>query len=166
MRGGAIVESGGIGALSKPTRTEWSGRSMVQRKWGNDQSPPGSFARKQARGAAAHARGLHAEHAAMAWLRQNGWTILEHRARTRWGEIDLVARRDDLLAFCEIKSRPSYGEAAECLTPCQMRRLANAAVALCAAHPDWLCGQMRFDVLLVVADGSVHHIADAFRPEM
>ncbi|GAA4494348.1 YraN family protein [Gluconacetobacter tumulicola] len=138
---------------------------MVQPEWGKDQLSAGLRARRQVRGAASHARGLHAEQTAMAWLRQGGWTILGHRARTRWGEIDLVARRDDLLAFCEVKCRPSYVEAAESLTRHQMRRLANAATALCAAHPDWVCGQMRFDVLLVTADGSVHHIADAFRPE-
>ncbi|WP_246376666.1 YraN family protein [Gluconacetobacter aggeris] len=138
---------------------------MVQPEWDKDQLSAGLRARRQVRGAASHARGLHAEQAAMAWLKQGGWTILGHRARTRWGEIDLVARRDDLLAFCEVKCRPSYVEAAESLTRHQMRRLANAATALCAAHPDWVCGQMRFDVLLVTADGSVHHIADAFRPE-
>jgi putative endonuclease len=121
--------------------------------------------RRRARGAASYQRGLRAEHLAGAWLQGHGWTILIHRARTRWGEIDLVARRGGMIVFCEVKCRPHYEAAAESLGRAQMRRLMNAAASLCATHPGWIYDEMRFDVMLVTADDAVHHIADAFRLE-
>ncbi|CAP55907.1 conserved hypothetical protein [Gluconacetobacter diazotrophicus PA1 5] len=121
--------------------------------------------RRRVRGAASYQRGLQAEQVAGAWLQEHGWTILMHRARTRWGEIDLVAQRGAMIVFCEVKCRPHYTTAAESLGRAQMRRLMNAAAWLCAAHPGWIYDEMRFDVLLVTAGDAVHHIADAFRLE-
>ncbi|NVN11260.1 MULTISPECIES: YraN family protein [Nguyenibacter] len=126
--------------------------------------------RRRARGAGAYRRGVRAEQLAALWLRDAGWTILLRRARTAWGEIDLVAARDDMLVFAEVKSRPLYDDdvtASEgaILGARQAGRLMNAAAALCAANPHWRYAEMRFDVLLVTADDAVHRIEDAFRLE-
>ena len=121
--------------------------------------------RRQARGAAAHQRGLLAEAAACAALVADGWTILARRLRTQAGEIDLAAERDGLLALVEVKARPNLAAAAGALGPRQQARLLAAAAAVTAEHPEWGRAGMRFDVVLVDAAGRVRRVADAFRLE-
>jgi len=55
--------------------------------------------------------GILAEHLATLILRLKGYRILAHRFAIREGEIDLVARRGDTLAFIEVKVRPTIDEA-------------------------------------------------------
>jgi len=45
------------------------------------------------------------ETAAAWWLRLKGWRILARRVRTPAGEVDLIARRGNLIAFVEVKRR-------------------------------------------------------------
>ncbi|MBW8271203.1 YraN family protein [Caldovatus aquaticus] len=113
--------------------------------------------------AAAEARGRAAEARAAVALAREGWTILARRVRTGAGELDLVAERDGLLAFVEVKARPRLAEAAAALSPRQRARLMAAAEAWLAANPGHGAAGMRFDVMLVAADGAVRRIADAFR---
>lgn len=114
---------------------------------------------------AAESRGRHAEARAAAVLEAEGWQIVARRVRTGLGEIDLIAERDGLLAFCEVKARPSLAEAAFALGPTQRRRLVAAAEAWMAAHPGHGAAGARFDVLLLDAAGRVRRIADAFRAD-
>jgi putative endonuclease len=115
------------------------------------------------RGARAYVSGVQAEDAAAAALTREGWQILARRARTPAGELDLVAEREGLLAFIEVKARPSLAEAAFALGPRQRARLLAAAECWLAEHPGHGAAGMRFDVMLVAVDGMVRRIADAFR---
>lgn len=115
------------------------------------------------RGARADVAGRAAEHAAAAALAAGGWTVLACRVRTPAGELDLVAEREGLLAFVEVKARPSLAEAAHALGPRQRARLTAAAECWLAENPGHGAAGIRFDVLLVAADGTVRRIADAFR---
>ena len=115
------------------------------------------------RGRAAQASGVAAENAASEALEADGWSVLARRLRTKAGEIDLVAEREGLLAFVEVKSRPDLGTAAASLGPRQRARLLAAAEIALAEHPEWGRAGVRFDVLLVDSAGRVRRIADAFR---
>ena len=115
------------------------------------------------RGRTAQAAGLAAEEAACAALAAEGWAILARRLRTGAGEIDIVAERDGLLAFAEVKSRPDLATAAAAVGPRQQARLLAAGEAALAANPGWGRAGVRFDVLLVDASGDVRRITDAFR---
>ncbi|MBR0669723.1 YraN family protein [Neoroseomonas soli] len=115
------------------------------------------------RGRRAEASGRDAEAIAAAALARGGWSVLARRARTPAGEIDLVAERDGLLAFIEVKARPSLSEAAHALGPRQRARLVAAAECWLAANPGHGEAGMRFDVVIVAADGTARRIADAFR---
>ena len=117
------------------------------------------------RGRAAQARGVTAEQAACAALERDGWTVLARRLRTAAGEIDMVAERDGLLAFIEVKARPDLLSAAVALGPRQRARLLAAGEIALAEHPGWGRAGVRFDVLLVDDAGRVRRIADAFRIE-
>ena len=123
--------------------------------------PRPAGATRPARGSLAEAAGRAAEALAEAAL--TGWTVLGRRVRTPAGELDLVAERDGLLAFIEVKARPSLREAAFALQPRQRARLVGAAECWLAANPGHGTAGMRFDVMLVAADGTVRRIADAFR---
>lgn len=117
------------------------------------------------RGGRAHASGVDAEALACAALERDGWAVLARRVRTAAGEVDAVAERDGLIAFVEVKRRPTLAGAAWALTPRQQARLTAAAEILLAEHSDWGRAGARFDVLLVDAAGAVRRIADAFRDE-
>ena len=119
--------------------------------------------RRLLRGRRAEAAGRSAETTAEAALQADGWTVLGRRIRTPAGEIDMIAERDGLLAFIEVKARPSLAAAAHALGPRQRARLVQAAECWLAAHPGHGQAGMRFDVLIVAADGTTRRIADAFR---
>ena len=121
--------------------------------------------RRRLRGAAAQGSGLIAEQAACTALAAQGWVILGQRLRTASGEIDIVAQKDGLLAFIEVKHRASLAEAAHALSARQRARLLAAGEILLAANPDWGQAGVRFAVIVVDAAGQVRRIADAFRRE-
>jgi hypothetical protein len=55
----------------------------------------------------AYRRGHFAEFAAAALLCLKGYRLLARRYRTPLGEIDLIAKRGRLVAFVEVKARPT-----------------------------------------------------------
>jgi len=67
-----------------------------------------------------------------------------------------------LLAFIEVKARPSLAEAAYALGPRQQARLLAAAECWMADNPGHGAAGVRFDVM-VVAGGEIRRIRDAFR---
>ncbi len=107
--------------------------------------------------------GLAAEESACRALVSDGWAILAKRVRTKAGEVDAVAEKDGLLAFVEVKARPTLAMAASALGARQQGRLMAAAEILLAEHPDWGCNGVRFDVMLVDGQSRVRRVADAFR---
>ena len=109
---------------------------------------------------AAEARGRWAEWLAMAGLFCKGYRLLDHRARTPAGEIDLVARKGDSLVFIEVKARANLEEALGALGPRQRERICRAAGLWMARHPAYGALFMRYDLFLV-APGRlpVHHRA-------
>src|SRR5713226_10219808 len=76
---------------------------------------------------AAFRTGLSAEARAAAYLMAKGYRILAKRFRTPHGEIDVVAKRRNLIAFVEVKARASLDEAAFAVTPRQQARILDAA---------------------------------------
>ena len=111
---------------------------------------------------AAFRTGLSAESRAAAYLMAKGYRILARRFRTPYGEIDLVARRRNLLAFVEVKARASLDDAAWAVTPRQQQRIVNAAQAWLMAHPEHAEFEMRFDAMLVAPKSLPRHLLAAF----
>jgi len=115
---------------------------------------------------AAFRTGLSAEARAAAYLMAKGYRILARRFRTPYGEIDLVARRRNLLAFIEVKARASLEDAAYAVTPRQQARIINAAQAWLqvwlAAHPEHADFELRFDAMLIAPRRLPRHLLAAF----
>jgi putative endonuclease len=91
-----------------------------------------------------------------------GFRILARRWRSPLGEIDIVARRRQLLVFAEVKARATLDEAAESVNERQRRRIAAAAEAWLAANPDKTILDIRFDAVLVTPGRIPRHIPAAF----
>jgi len=84
---------------------------------------------------AANRLGALAERLAVMLLCCKGYRILAFRYRVRGGEIDIIARRGDTLAFVEVKVRPTLDEAMSAIGEVKRRRISRAARAWLAAHP-------------------------------
>ena len=71
------------------------------------------------------AQGDAAEERACRHLEGSGFTIVKRNFRTRGGEIDIVARKGDVLVFVEVRSRevPGFGTPEESVTPAKRRRI-------------------------------------------
>jgi len=90
------------------------------------------------------------------------YRILAKRFRTTQGEIDIIARKRNLVAFVEVKARASLDDAAYAVTPRQQRRIIDAAQAWLMAHPDHAEFELRFDAILVAPRSLPRHLVAAF----
>ncbi len=120
-------------------------------------TPPEGAARRSA-----ERRGRRAETLAAWLLRLKGYRILARRTRTPVGEIDIIARRGRLVAFVEVKQRPSEAEAVQAVTAAGRRRIARAASLWLAGHPAASALDLRFDVVICVPGRLPRHIPHAF----
>ena len=127
-----------------------------------DREPPPPTTAASLERRAAFARGLSAESRAALLLIAKGFRIAARRFKCPLGEIDLVARRRQLLIFVEVKARETLDDAAEAVTPRQQRRIVAAAEAWLAHHPEDMACDMRFDVVLVAPRRLPQHIPAAF----
>ncbi len=89
-------------------------------------------------------------------LLEEGYSITARNFRTRYGEIDRIAQRDDLLVFVEVKMRRSdaYGGAAEAVDDRKGRQLYRMAEQFLMEHPELQDRDMRFDVVAIDIDAS------------
>jgi putative endonuclease len=107
--------------------------------------------------------GRTAETVAAIFLRLKGYRILAQRFRGQRGEVDLIARRGGIVAFIEVKRRPTHDEAAESISSRQRIRIAAAAEEFIAHHARLAGCGIRFDAVLVMPGKFPRHVADAWR---
>ncbi|RBP18099.1 putative endonuclease [Roseiarcus fermentans] len=103
----------------------------------------------EARRRLAHRFGLNAETIAAIWLTCKGYSILARRYAAHGGEIDLIARKGDAVAFVEVKARADLGSAAESIGPAKRRRIGRAARAWLARNPWAVDFTLRGDAVFV-----------------
>ncbi len=68
------------------------------------------------------ARGDIAEERAAQYLRENGFEIIDRNVSSRFGEIDIIALKFEVLHFVEVKSAYSYELAMQNITPKKLQR--------------------------------------------
>ena len=109
----------------------------------------------------AEAAGRRGERVAGWWLRLKGWRILDRRVRTPAGEVDLVARRGNLVAFVEVKARATAAELDFAIDERRLSRVAAAAEFLMPryAGPG---DDIRVDVILLAPGTRPRHIENAW----
>jgi putative endonuclease len=116
-----------------------------------------------------HRLGKRGEDLAAAHFERLGFVILERNFRRRWGELDLVARDQDRIVFCEVKTRRVGASSPfESLRERQCHRVRRVAVAwLHEQESRVFAPELRFDAVGVTFDGTgrlvaLEHLENAF----
>lgn len=110
--------------------------------------------------------GALGERIAERWLTKKGWRIVYRRFRVGHRDIDLVAQRDDVIAFVEVKARKGaeFGDPVEAVHQRKQRDLTKSAKVWIDRHGR--AGELyRFDVVgILVAEEKVlvKHVENAF----
>ncbi len=98
-----------------------------------------------------HVRGFGqwGEARAAEYLQQLGYTITARNWRTKFGEIDIIAQRDNTVYFFEVKSRASqrYGRAYEAVRWQKRLRIMQTAKLYVQLHPASQQRQLAFGVV-------------------
>lgn len=104
--------------------------------------------------------GRRGEEAAVGYLAELGYLILDRNWRCDQGELDIVARDGGELVVCEVKTRSSttFGTPAEAITPAKAARLRRLACMWAAAHGAG--GMPRVDVLGLLPAGPERFTVD------
>jgi putative endonuclease len=108
--------------------------------------------------------GNQGEDWACEYLRERGYEIAARNYRYGRAEIDIIARREKLLVFVEVKTRTnlSHGEPEAAVSTGKIGRMRKAAEHYIYAT-DWM-HDVRFDVIAISLGQERHlqHIEDAF----
>lgn len=115
-------------------------------------------------------KGRIGEEAALAWLKEQGYLILERNWRCRSGEIDIIAQLDGLVIFVEVRSRShvsKFGTPQESVDARKIHQVRSTAAVYLQSRGTASQPQIRFDVVAVMLDHrgttvSVNHIVNAF----
>ncbi len=114
--------------------------------------------------------GTEGEELAVHFLKKRGYTIIAKNYRTKFGEIDLIARDGDAIAFIEVKLRSgkNYGDPAEAVDQKKKSQISRVALYYLSREKaaNTIC---RFDTVSVLPDEKGSYacelIKDAFRIE-
>lgn len=113
--------------------------------------------------------GYLGEHYAKQYLINNNYNMIHSNYRNRFGEIDLICLKGEILAFIEVKSRYSlkYGLPLEAVTYYKANKIKNTA-RLFILQNNINSFYIRFDIIEVYfnyIDSSfkINHLEDAFR---
>ncbi|TKJ40289.1 YraN family protein [candidate division LCP-89 bacterium B3_LCP] len=112
--------------------------------------------------------GNEAEGQAAQYLQNKGYRIIVRNYRIRFAEIDIIAQKDDVLVFCEVKSSRFSGESHPEIRVGHKKQIKIAKCAqsfLVENRPSF--DSCRFDIIsvkLVRGETVVEHFENAFWP--
>ncbi len=78
--------------------------------------------------------GNRGEDRACVYLREQGFTIVDRNVYSRFGEIDVIAMKDEVLHFIEVKSAYDYDVAVQNITPKKMHRFLQTVASYQKKH--------------------------------
>ena len=107
--------------------------------------------------------GREGEAKAADYLRKKRYDLIGANYRCRFGELDLIAKKGELVIFVEVKLRKNdrFGAAADAVTAAKREKLRKAALSWLAATD--CTAPTRFDVIEIYTEtGRINHIENAF----
>ncbi len=113
--------------------------------------------------------GDEGEERAANFLQEKGYKITARKWRTREGEIDIIAEKDDYLVFVEVKTLPNatYDMLKKVLNSQKQQRIVKTSKCFLLNHREYISSYIRYDVIVLDMQGlpSVYHIENAFSEE-
>jgi putative endonuclease len=109
--------------------------------------------------------GKKGEQLAVDFLLKNGYTIVERNYRFQKAEVDIIAKKEDILAVIEVKTRSTidFGNPQDFVKPKQIQRLVTAVDEYVTVND--LNVEVRFDIIAIVKEGkgfNIEHLENAF----
>ncbi|MBX2923704.1 MAG: YraN family protein [Chitinophagaceae bacterium] len=97
-----------------------------------------------------HTTGEKGEALAVAYLQQHSFTILHTNWRHSYYEIDIIAEKENMLHFIEVKTRRSlqFGYPEESVTDAKIEKLMKAGEAFLYQYPEWK--RIQYDILSIM----------------
>lgn len=115
------------------------------------------------------AKGKQAEDAACAYLKKQGYQILERNRRLGRGELDIIATDEDVLVFVEVKGHQHRESSLDAMHTDKQSRMVSAAHTWLGQHPAYANHQCRFDLVMVIPaklkllPTNIEHMQDIIR---
>lgn len=110
--------------------------------------------------------GNEGEVRAAKYLESNGFEIIDRNWRTKGGEIDIIAVKNDILAFVEVKALPNgtLDMIQRELNYQKRQRIIKTSKRFLLKHREYNNSYVRFDVIVIDMPGlePVYHIENAF----
>ena len=103
------------------------------------------------------------ENKAVDYLAKKGYIIIERNYRTPFGEIDVIARKQALTVFCEVKTRSTsaHGLGREAINAKKLSHMLKSAEYYCRTH-GLEDAPVRIDVIeITLNENSLVHFEDA-----
>ncbi|WP_029037572.1 YraN family protein [Salinimicrobium xinjiangense] len=109
--------------------------------------------------------GKEGEEMAVAHLLKTGYKIVARNFLYQKAEVDIIARKDNILAVVEVKTRstPDFGDPQEFVKKKQINQLVKAIDFFVNEHN--LDVEVRFDIIAIIknkAGTRLEHLEDAF----
>ena len=111
-------------------------------------------------------RGNRGEEKAAFYLISKGFSIIERNWRTKGGEIDIIAYKNDILVFVEVKTLPNgtMDMIQRELNYQKRQRIIKTSKRFLLNHRQYSNSYVRYDVIVIDMPGfeEVYHIENAF----
>ena len=109
--------------------------------------------------------GKKGEQLAVDFLLNNSYEIVARNYRFNKAEVDIIAKKDDILAIIEVKTRSTsdFGDPQDFVKPKQIQHLVKAVDDYVIANELEL--EVRFDIIAIVKEGkgyAIEHLENAF----
>ena len=109
--------------------------------------------------------GKKGEQLAVDFLIENGYSIVEQNYRFDRAEVDIIAKKEDVLAIIEVKTRTTdaFGNPQDFVKPKQIKNLVKAVNEYVVENG--LDTEVRFDIIAILKNKNnldIEHIQDAF----
>lgn len=97
--------------------------------------------------------GQHGEDLASEYLVKHGYRIIERNFKKRYGELDIICLKDNILVFVEVKTRVghAFGTPEEAVTPWKLREVKQTGLYYKMINPQ-LPEALRIDVIGIELD--------------
>ena len=109
--------------------------------------------------------GKKGEQLAVDFLLKNNYDIVERNYRFDKAEVDIIAKKDNILAIIEVKTRSTadFGDPQDFVKPKQIQRLVKAVDEYVTVNDLYV--EVRFDIIAIVKEGKgfkMEHLENAF----